>query len=319
MNGSEHITVCACTYKRSKLLTRMLNALVVQETDDHFNYSIVIVDNDPARSAKAIVEQFRSAAPVVIEYVSEPTVGLSYARNKALQHTRGQYIAILDDDEAPVTDWLLNLYTDLNRFHGDAVFGSVLPIFEKDPPEWITKRKVFYWRDEKNLSGAVLEKGATNNVLLKKEYVDRFNLHFDPIFAMSGGCDEDFFRTFKKAVHKNLGRDGVFVASAEAVVHEFIPNDRCSIDYIKKRHLLEGKALITILRKENNYPVLIKRFIQSVISLPIYGLIVLLLSAADKGLRATMLFKWYFHLGVLLEIFYFSPYKDRQSIGLQGK
>ncbi|MDH4317607.1 MAG: glycosyltransferase, partial [Desulfobulbaceae bacterium] len=229
------------------------------------------------------------------------------------------YIAILDDDEEPAADWLLNLYVALHRYHADAVFGSVVPIFETNPPDWISKRKVFYWRDEKALSGAILEKGATNNVLLKKEYVDRFKLRFDPIFAMSGGCDEDFFRGFKSAVQKNLGRDGLYVASAEAVVTEYIPTDRCSIDYIKKRHLLEGKALVTILRKEHNYPLLIKRFIQSVVSLPVYGLIVLLLSLADKGLRATMLFKWYFHLGVLLEIFYFSPYKDRQSIGLQGK
>ena len=54
-----HICVCVCTYKRPLMLTRLLTELNRQETGGLFTYSIVVADNDEAKSAEPTVTEFR--------------------------------------------------------------------------------------------------------------------------------------------------------------------------------------------------------------------------------------------------------------------
>ena len=56
MTETKHISVCICTYKRPELLRRLLSKLKEQKTEGLFEYSIVIVDNDRAESARQTVE-----------------------------------------------------------------------------------------------------------------------------------------------------------------------------------------------------------------------------------------------------------------------
>ena len=53
-----HIAVCVCTYKRPQMLQRLLDDLSVQETGGAFEFSIVVMDNDPSRSAEPVVSAF---------------------------------------------------------------------------------------------------------------------------------------------------------------------------------------------------------------------------------------------------------------------
>ncbi len=312
MAPKEHISVCICTYERPELLTRALEGLTAQKVDERFDFSLVVVDNDPAKSGYDIVAGFKEKSSVRINYFNQPRVGLSYARNMALDNCVGEYVAIIDDDEVPVKDWLLHLYNTLNGYDAVAVYGSVLPVFETDPPEWVLTGKVFYWRDERGPTGIKVSKGATNNVLFRKSSVDRLKLRFDPIFAQSGGCDEDFFRRMK-------GKGDIFVACSEAIVYEFFPQDRCNSEYIKKRNILEGSALVRIIRNEKNYLLFGRRFIQAGVTLALSALLSPLLLFVAKSTRMTRYYKCCFHAGVLLEMLHFSPYKDRKSIGLQGE
>ena len=108
MNSStDHICVCICTYRRAPLLNRLLEALASQATDAQFTYSIVVVDNDRLRSAEPVVSDFGRTSPVPVHYFVEPQQNIAMARNKAVEHADGNYVAFIDDDEFPTQDWLL--------------------------------------------------------------------------------------------------------------------------------------------------------------------------------------------------------------------
>ncbi len=49
---SRHISVCICTFKRTPLLKRLLQALEEQETDGLFTFSIVVADNDQGKISR---------------------------------------------------------------------------------------------------------------------------------------------------------------------------------------------------------------------------------------------------------------------------
>lgn len=63
----DHISVCICTYKRPKLLARLLSELQNKIAEQLFTYSIVVVDNDCNQSAKATVSSIQKKFSVVIE------------------------------------------------------------------------------------------------------------------------------------------------------------------------------------------------------------------------------------------------------------
>src|SRR5262245_23547681 len=99
------ISVCICTYRRPELLGRLLRELAMQETGGLFTYSVIVVDNDRAETARpvvaaAIIESF----PVPITYCVEPRQSIARARNRAVATATADFIAFIDDDELPIKD-----------------------------------------------------------------------------------------------------------------------------------------------------------------------------------------------------------------------
>jgi succinoglycan biosynthesis protein ExoM len=139
----QHISVCICTLKRAELLRRLLERLDMQRTEGLFTYSAVVADNDAAGSAQPVVAAFSAASTLQVTYCLEPQQNIALARNKALQHAAGDFIAFIDDDEFPADDWLLNLYQACTRYGADGVLGPVKPHFESEPPAWVKRGRFF--------------------------------------------------------------------------------------------------------------------------------------------------------------------------------
>src|SRR5262245_50961090 len=117
-----HITVCVCTFRRPELLHRTLVALDKQVTHG-FTYSVVIADNDGAKSAQREVESFAGKVPVV--YCHEPEPNIALARNCALLHADGEFAAFIDDDEVPGETWLVTMFEALKSHGSEGVLGPV--------------------------------------------------------------------------------------------------------------------------------------------------------------------------------------------------
>src|SRR6266540_2958417 len=108
---TKHISVCICTFKRPELLKRLLEKLAAQRTDGLFSYSVVVVDNDRCQSAQQVVQAFRKGSDLDVHYHTEPEQNIALARNRAVENATGDFVAFIDDDEFPETDWLLTLFS----------------------------------------------------------------------------------------------------------------------------------------------------------------------------------------------------------------
>ena len=166
-----HICVCICTFQRPRFLTRLLEALEKQQTENAFTYSVVVVDNDAEQSAKQPIEGFSSRSPLRITYYNEPHQNIALARNMALRKACGRFVAFIDDDEFPIDTWLLE---------------PVEPHFEAEPPKWI--RKVGLFHHPRYRTGYVLDWNETRsgNFLLTRALIDDERNLFDPAFSMHG-------------------------------------------------------------------------------------------------------------------------------------
>lgn len=240
MSRRHHISICICTYKRPELLKRLLEKLEEQETEELFNYSIVIVDNDRFESARQTAESRARQTKISISYYVEPEQNIALARNKAIENTHGDFIALIDDDESPAAYWLHNLYKALKHYKSDGILGPVLPCFEKEPPRWVLKGHFF--DRPTHPTGHILgwENTRTGNALLRKALFNKDHKWFNPAFG-SGGEDREFFR-------RKIEDGYVFVWCNEASVFEFVPAKRWKRTVLLKRALLRGEMALNVAR-----------------------------------------------------------------------
>ena len=99
------------------MLRQLLHTLSRQDTRALFDYSVIVIDNDAAGSARACVEQARQELAMDIAYEVEPTNTIPAARNHALRIATGNYIGIIDDDEIAPADWLTTPGVDSFAFY----------------------------------------------------------------------------------------------------------------------------------------------------------------------------------------------------------
>jgi succinoglycan biosynthesis protein ExoM len=298
------IFVCFCTFKRPSLLRALLQALERQETEGLFDYSISIADNDFSGSGRPIVEEHALRTRLDIRYTIEPEQNISLARNKAIENSSGDFIALIDDDELPQTDWLLSLYKDLSFFETAGVLGPVFPRYESPPPRWVVRGR-FYERPS-YYSGHYLSwwLAQTSNCLLRRSLFEDRNDWFQPKFG-SGGEDRDFFK-------RMIAKGNVFVWCNEAPVSESVPPERWAKRTLLKRALLRGK-MTYLARKHDMRDILISSALLLIYSL---GLPLLLILFPVFGFETFMkyLIKSADHLGKLLALFRIDVVKERYIV-----
>ena len=295
-----HICVCICTFKRPEYLKRLLRDLSKQDTEGLFTFSIVVVDNDGAESAKAVVSEFGAASPISIRYCMEPQQNIALARNQAIANTEGNFVAFIDDDEFPTKHWLLTLFKTCRKYNVDGVLGPVKPHFDDDTPKWVVKGK-FYDRPS-HPTGFVIEwaMGRTGNVLLKKKIFEGVEQPFRPQFL--SGEDQDFFR---RMIENGL----VFIWCDEAVAYEYVPPIRWKRTFMLKRALLRGKARVF----HPTYGV--ADIAKSVIAVPVYLVALPLALVLGQDKFMVVLVKLFDHLGKCLAALGINPIRDPYVTG----
>jgi len=226
-----HISVCICTYKRPLPLQRLLCELNRQITNELFTYSIVVADNDEARTAEAAVVEANATSIVPIKYCVEAARGIAHARNRVVANAGGDFVAMIDDDEFPCADWLLKLFTACETYGVDGVLGPVKRHFDQPPPAWLVESRLYDRRTHP--TGTLVEwpESRTGNVLVRRSVFGADPAPFRPEFK--SGEDQDFFR-------RKMGEGRTFIWSGDADALEVIPPQRWTRRYYIRRSLFHG-------------------------------------------------------------------------------
>jgi glycosyltransferase involved in cell wall biosynthesis len=287
-----HISVCICTYQRPELLTRALEAICDQQTDGSFTYSVVVADNDKADSGRAVVSGIASRFAVPVNYCVEPLQNIAMARNKVVENATGEFIAFIDDDEFPVTEWLLTLLKTIRQYDADGVLGPVNPHFDDGAPQWVIQGG-FYDRPI-HPTGMTLnwKQCRTGNVLLKGTLLAGEAQPFKP--ECLSGEDQDFFRRKIEEGHR-------FIWCGGAPVSEVVPAVRWKRGFLVRRALFRG------IFAQRNHGLQPLRILQAVVSVPAYALMLPIALAFGQARFMICVFKLSYHTGRLFALFGFNP------------
>ena len=92
------LSIIICTYNRDQFLYDALRHVAVNDYPTE-EYEIVLVNNNSTDTTESECQRFAADFPQVqFRYFVETKQGLSHARNRGIDESRGDVLVFLDDD-----------------------------------------------------------------------------------------------------------------------------------------------------------------------------------------------------------------------------
>ena len=119
------LSIVISTYNNANSLVRTIDSVAKQDADRSL-WECVVVNNASTDDTKSRVEELiKKYDNINLRLVYEPQQGLSYARNKGIAESKGNFIAFIDDDET-INSGFVSAYIDLFLNHSAfAAAGAV--------------------------------------------------------------------------------------------------------------------------------------------------------------------------------------------------
>lgn len=233
------VVVAVPTYRRPGDLRALLPMLCAQAEEvtaasgGRYAVDVLVVDNDPARSAGDLVAE---AGGPRVRYAAESRPGIAAVRNRAMDEAGGaRLLAFIDDDERPQERWLAALLDTWAASGAAAISGRVLAEYAGEPGQWILAGGFFVRR---NLpSGTVIDTAATGNLLLDLDQVRARGVRFESAIGLGGGEDTLFSCALVRA-------GGRMVWCAESAVVDQVPEERMTRRWVLTRAWSHGNATV---------------------------------------------------------------------------
>lgn len=234
MSQLPRVSVIIPTMGRPQSLARALRSVLAQVGVD--GVELIVVDNDPAGSAEVVVRDVRAGSSFPVNYVREPSPGVSNARNAGLAAACGELIAFLDDDESAPTHWLASLLATQVAFEADVVFGPVVAQLPADvDPRDAAFLTRFFSRAGPAESGPLDGYHGCGDSLIRRSALPHATAPFSTARNKMGGEDDLLFGQMKAAGAR-------FAWAADAWVNEHVPPERATLAYTLKRGFAFGQG-----------------------------------------------------------------------------
>ncbi len=233
------VVVGVPTYRRPAELASLLPQLLAQAGDlPGRRVQVLVVDNDPDGSARAVVE---AAADDRVRYAHEPTPGIAAVRNRILDVATddldADLVAMIDDDERPGPGWLAALVDTWERTGAALVAGRVVPEFTGPLDPWVAAGR-FHTR--RNLAtGDPIDVAAAGNLLLDARRLRDLGQRFDASVGLAGGEDT----LFSRELH---AKGAAMVWCAESVAVDRVLPERMTRRWVLARAMSHGDAWVRV-------------------------------------------------------------------------
>ncbi len=184
------LTVAICTRNRAASLERTLQRLVDVPHPPTSAWEVIVVDNGSTDGTQGVLQRFGPLLPIRTLVETQP--GISVARNRAIRHAIGRWIAWTDDDVLVGDEWLTTYHRELtSSTPPDIAGGPIVPQFEAEPDAYVSEvvrqfPQVFALLELGPLPGPFppgrVPYGA--NMVIRR---DLLGVGFDPDFGLGGG------------------------------------------------------------------------------------------------------------------------------------
>lgn len=231
------LSIVIATYNRATLLLDALKSVIRQSAPAQ-EWECVVVNNNSSDNTSECFAEFASGHPEYnLRIVDEPNQGLSYARNRGIRESVGEYIAIIDDDEHIAEDFVaayIRLFDDVPE--AVAAGGPIVARYPTGRPRWMscyTERPIantmYFGEEIREFPKGRVPGGG--NMALRRSAIRRYGV-FDTSLGYSGesligGEECDLFERLQIA-------DAKYYYVPTAVMYHIIPREKLSKEYFAR-------------------------------------------------------------------------------------
>lgn len=122
-NINPKISIIIPAYNAGPYIAETLECILRQSMND---YEIIIVNDGSTDNTQKIVDDYSRLYPGIINSFYEENSGQSKARNLALEHATGEYVAFVDADDLISDDYLEKLYNTIRYKDADIAKCSMI-------------------------------------------------------------------------------------------------------------------------------------------------------------------------------------------------
>ena len=244
------LSIIISTYNNAISLVRTLESVAKQDYDKN-EWECVVVNNNSTDDTAARVATFiEEHSDLNIRLVEESQQGLSFARNRGIAESKGQFVAFIDDDET-INEGFVSAYIDIFHNHGAFVAAGKLKVcYDSKRPKWMSHYTEKMIANPFDLGNSVITITRTitptgGNMAFNREV---FNLYggFDTDLGrkggeLFGGEENDIFARIR-----DLGERVFYTPNAIAYHH--IADRKLTAEYFDK--LSYGVGISKRLRAE---------------------------------------------------------------------
>lgn len=240
MKSAPLVSIVMGTFNRAHLLGRAIEALQKQTLTD---WELIIADDASKDDTPAVVKAWAAREPRIVSIRTDVNQGISRNYNDALRLARGEFVAMLDDDDVWCVDDKLERQVEFLRTHPDYVgCGGGLIVVTPEGQELYRFLKPE--TDDKIRSAMLLSNPMANSTTLFRRTVGEQVGWYDGDLRYSG--DRDFWM--------KMGLVGKLHNFLEYLGYYTKGTQNTSIIHIKP-HLKTSLMLTKRYRKEYpNYP-----------------------------------------------------------------
>ena len=136
------ISIVVPVYNNKDRVKRSVESILNQTYQD---IEIVMVDDGSTDGSGLICDQLAEEYPNVCKVIHQKNMGVSVARNVAIENTHGEYIGFVDSDDYIEPDFLEKLVDAMERNDADIVvsYFNVIKSEEEFPPK-IEEKELLY-------------------------------------------------------------------------------------------------------------------------------------------------------------------------------
>lgn len=247
------LSLIVATYNRAESLITALESVALQDAP-HQQWECVVVNNNSTDSTEERFKEFAAAhKDMNFRMVKEERQGLSFARNRGIGQSEGEYIAIIDDDERIAPEFISSYIALFDSLpDAQAAGGPIVAEYPSGKPRWMsrfTERPIantMYFGDKVRLFPEGRIPGG-GNMALRRSAVRRYGV-FDTSLGyvgdeLIGGEECDLFERLQIA-------DAKYYYVPGAVMYHIIPKEKLTQEYLSRLSFNVG---VSQLRRARYY------------------------------------------------------------------
>jgi len=230
-------SIVLCTRNRAVLLGDALESLRgIQYPPSEFE--LVLVDNASTDDTPEVARRFAAGSPFSVECVFETKRGLSAARNRGIQSSRGRYLVFTDDDQLVDPQILIEHERVAEKYGSRVVQGAIALRFSGPRPEWLYG-KLAAWLGETEPLAEGPQPVALygGNLCLRKDLFRDFAAFREDLGKGAAGFSED---TELANRLRAAGEEVVFAPAAR--VYHVIGPDRVTPAFFRRSSFEKGRS-----------------------------------------------------------------------------